>query len=85
VNPYEIMLLLDAELAEERQAEIITRIRELVAQRCGTWQCGGFRPRRPFPLASRPRARRASARPPRRPQRPSRRRSSIEQMFDSRS
>jgi small subunit ribosomal protein S6 len=38
VNPYEIMLLLDAELAEERQAEIITRIRELVAQRGGTWQ-----------------------------------------------
>jgi small subunit ribosomal protein S6 len=38
VNPYEIMLLLDAELAEERQAEILTRIRELVAQRGGTWQ-----------------------------------------------
>jgi small subunit ribosomal protein S6 len=38
VNPYEIMLLLDAELAEERQAEILTRTRELVAQRGGTWQ-----------------------------------------------
>ena len=38
MNPYEIMLLLDAELAEERQAEILTRIRELVAQRGGTWQ-----------------------------------------------
>ena len=38
MNPYEIMLLLDAELAEERQAEILTRIRELVAERGGTWQ-----------------------------------------------
>lgn len=38
MNPYEIMLLLDAELAEERQAEILTRTRELVAQRGGTWQ-----------------------------------------------
>jgi small subunit ribosomal protein S6 len=32
------MLLLDAELAEERQAEILTRIRELVEQRGGAWQ-----------------------------------------------
>ena len=38
MNPYEIMLLLDAELAEERQAEILSRIRELVAQRGGSWQ-----------------------------------------------
>jgi small subunit ribosomal protein S6 len=38
VNPYEIMLLLDAELAEDRQAEILTRTRELVAQRGGAWQ-----------------------------------------------
>jgi small subunit ribosomal protein S6 len=38
MNPYEIMLLLDAELAEERQAEIVTRTRELVTQRGGTWQ-----------------------------------------------
>ena len=38
MNPYEIMLLLDAELAEERQAEILTRTRELVTQRGGTWQ-----------------------------------------------
>ncbi len=38
MNPYEIMLLLDAELAEDRQAEILTRTRELVAQRGGTWQ-----------------------------------------------
>ena len=38
MNPYEIMLLLDAELAEERQAEILTRVRELVIQRGGTWQ-----------------------------------------------
>ncbi len=38
MNPYEIMLLLDAELAEERQAEIVSRARELVTQRGGTWQ-----------------------------------------------
>ena len=38
MNPYEIMLLLDAEVAEERQVEIITRTRELVAERGGTWQ-----------------------------------------------
>jgi small subunit ribosomal protein S6 len=38
VNPYEIVLLLDAELAEERQNEILTRIRELVEKRGGSWQ-----------------------------------------------
>ena len=38
MNPYEIMLLLDAELAEERQNEILTRIRELVSERGGSWQ-----------------------------------------------
>ena len=38
MNAYEIMLLLDAELAEDRQAEILTRTRELVTQRGGTWQ-----------------------------------------------
>ena len=38
MNPYEIMLLLDAELAEDRQAEIVSRTRELVTQRGGTWQ-----------------------------------------------
>jgi small subunit ribosomal protein S6 len=32
------MLLLDAEVAEERQAEILTRVRALVAERGGTWQ-----------------------------------------------
>lgn len=38
MNPYEIMLLLDAELSDERQSEILTRIRELVGQRGGSWQ-----------------------------------------------
>ena len=38
MNPYEIMLLLDAELAEDRQNEILTRIRELVEKRGGSWQ-----------------------------------------------
>jgi small subunit ribosomal protein S6 len=32
------MLLLDSELADERQAEILTRIRELVESRGGAWQ-----------------------------------------------
>jgi small subunit ribosomal protein S6 len=38
VNPYEIMLLLDPELADERQNEILTRARELVEKRGGAWQ-----------------------------------------------
>lgn len=38
MNPYEIMLLLDAELSDERQNEILTRIRELVEKRGGSWQ-----------------------------------------------
>jgi small subunit ribosomal protein S6 len=38
LKPYEIMLLLDSELADERQAEILTRIRGLVEQRGGSWQ-----------------------------------------------
>ena len=38
MNPYEIMLLLDAELAEDRQNEILARIKELVETRGGSWQ-----------------------------------------------
>jgi small subunit ribosomal protein S6 len=38
VNEYEIMLLLDPELAEERQSEIVTRARELVEKGGGAWQ-----------------------------------------------
>jgi small subunit ribosomal protein S6 len=38
MNAYEIMLLLDPELADERQEEILTRARELVEKRGGTWQ-----------------------------------------------
>jgi small subunit ribosomal protein S6 len=37
VNEYEIMLLLDPELAQERQDEIVGRIRELVEKAGGTW------------------------------------------------
>ena len=37
MNPYEILLMLDPELAEERQSEIVTRIRELVERGGGTW------------------------------------------------
>jgi small subunit ribosomal protein S6 len=37
VNAYEIMLMLDPELAEERQNEIVSRIRDLVQKRGGTW------------------------------------------------
>jgi small subunit ribosomal protein S6 len=37
VNDYEIMLLLDPELAEERANEIIQRIRDSVEQAEGTW------------------------------------------------
>ena len=38
MTAYEIMLLLDSELADERQSEIVTRARELVEKRGGTWQ-----------------------------------------------
>ncbi|HEY7004315.1 MAG TPA: 30S ribosomal protein S6 [Gaiellaceae bacterium] len=37
MNAYEIMLILDPELGEERQNEIIARMRELIEQRGGTW------------------------------------------------
>jgi small subunit ribosomal protein S6 len=38
VNPYEILLLLDAELPEERQSEIVDRVRENVDRSGGTWE-----------------------------------------------
>ena len=34
---YEILLMLDPDLAEERQEEIITRTRELIQKSGGTW------------------------------------------------
>jgi small subunit ribosomal protein S6 len=37
VNDYEILLMLDPELPEERQTEIVGRIRELAEQAGGTW------------------------------------------------
>jgi len=37
VIDYEILLMLDPELAEERQAEVVARIRELVEKSGGTW------------------------------------------------
>ena len=36
MNPYEILLMLDPELPEERQDEIVTRARELIESRGGT-------------------------------------------------
>ena len=36
--PYEILLMLDPELPEERSAEIVARTRELVEKSGGTWQ-----------------------------------------------
>jgi small subunit ribosomal protein S6 len=38
VTAYEIMILLDPELGDERQEEIVRRARELVEKRGGTWQ-----------------------------------------------
>ena len=38
MTTYEILLMLDPELAEERQEEILTRIRELVEKSGGTWR-----------------------------------------------
>jgi small subunit ribosomal protein S6 len=37
VNEYEVLLMLDPELAEERQTEIVTRTHELVEKGGGTW------------------------------------------------
>jgi small subunit ribosomal protein S6 len=37
VNEYEILLMLDPDLPEERQNEILTRVRELVERGGGTW------------------------------------------------
>jgi small subunit ribosomal protein S6 len=37
VNPYEILLMLDPELPDERQTEIVTRTRELVERNGGSW------------------------------------------------
>ena len=38
MNSYEIMLMLDPDLAEERQNEIVARARELVERGGGAWQ-----------------------------------------------
>jgi len=38
LTTYEILLLLDPELAEERQDELIVRVRELVEKSGGTWR-----------------------------------------------
>jgi len=37
VTPYEILLMLDPDLPEERQTEIVTRMRELIERQGGTW------------------------------------------------
>jgi len=37
VNPYEVLLMLDPELADERQSEIIGRAEEIVTQGGGVW------------------------------------------------
>jgi small subunit ribosomal protein S6 len=37
VNHYEILLLLDVDLGDDRPAEIVTRVRELVEKGGGTW------------------------------------------------
>ena len=37
MNAYEVMLMLDPELPEERQNEILARARELIEKRGGSW------------------------------------------------
>jgi small subunit ribosomal protein S6 len=37
VNSYELLLMLDPDLPEERQTEIVTRMRELIERGNGTW------------------------------------------------
>ena len=38
MTTYEILLMLDPELPEERQSEIVVRVRELVEKAGGTWR-----------------------------------------------
>ena len=38
MNPYEILLMLDPELAEDGQNEIVARVRELAESHGGAWQ-----------------------------------------------
>jgi small subunit ribosomal protein S6 len=37
VSPYEILLMLDPELPEERQSEIVSRTRQLIERGGGSW------------------------------------------------
>jgi small subunit ribosomal protein S6 len=37
VNPYEVLLMLDPELADERQAEIVARAQDIVVKGGGEW------------------------------------------------
>ena len=37
MNPYEVLLMLDPELAEERQQEILARAQEIVTKDGGVW------------------------------------------------
>jgi small subunit ribosomal protein S6 len=38
VNEYEILLLLEPESSEDKQAEVVARVRELVEKGGGTWE-----------------------------------------------
>ena len=38
MNEYEILLMLDAESSEEKQNEVVARVRELVEKGGGTWE-----------------------------------------------
>ena len=37
VNPYEVLLMLDPELPDERQSEILARAQEIITKDGGTW------------------------------------------------
>ena len=37
MNPYEVLLMLDPELPDERQAEIVARVEETVTKAGGVW------------------------------------------------
>ena len=37
MNPYEVLLMLDPELADERQAEIVARAQDIVVKGGGVW------------------------------------------------
>ena len=61
MNPYEVLLMLDPELADERQAEIIERAQEIVTNSGGDWLRNDRGAAENSPMRSTTRARRTTS------------------------